>query len=154
MALICPDCNPKSLIDGRFLGTTVTRCVRCESVLSEDDFHRIWCSLCERGMRGYVCQCTPSDVPGFLPPVVEAYQEESGECPDCGQPITALRRLSYDNMSGRVDQRRGKGLDLPALREVRYSLATLLQLVVGTAAIAFLVAIPVGIGVAIWQAVS
>ena len=156
MVLTCPNCNPKTLIDGRFSGTTVARCVRCESVLSEEDFARVWCSLCERGSGGYLCsRCSPSDFPGFLPaPLVEAYQEETGECPDCRQTITARRRLSYDKMSGSVGQRRKEEYGLPALREVRYSLSTLLQLGKWTAMIGFFVAIPVGIGVAIWKAIA
>ena len=141
--LTCPDCNPDRVVTRRFASNYVVSCVRCEAVLSADTLTRVDCPLCDRQSGGYNCRCFPTGL-------VEVLHEESGKCPDCQRMVTNRQRLSYEDMSGTGKLRK---VDLfPSLREIRYSATVLLRAAFGPALVALVVAIPVGCGLAIWEA--
>lgn len=145
--LACPDCNPHGVVARRFPSNDVFSCVRCKAVLSDSDFTRVDCPLCNRQSGGFNCRCFPVGL-------VEVLHEESGECPDCGQIVTNFKWLSYADMSGTAGTKLREADLFSNLREVRYSVGVLLRAPLGVVLVAFLVAIPVGCGVAIWEAVA
>ena len=143
--LTCPACNPRGVVARRLVSNNVFSCVRCKAVLSEDDFTRVDCPLCDRQSGGFNCRCFPAGL-------VEVLHEESGECPDCGRTVTNVELLGYEDMSGTVGAKLRNADLFPNLREIRYSGAVLLRVAIGAAVVAFVAAIPVGLGIGIWQA--
>ena len=148
--LTCPDCNPDEMAADRLSGETLISCLTCGGGLSHDDFSRIECPLCDRVSRVFDCRYCRHLGRGWA----EAYVDESGECPSCGQTVTQSQKIGYEDILGS----RSSADLIPTLREIRYAANVLPRFVLGVVGVAFLVSITVGIlatiGWAIWSAVT